>query len=155
MFRRWNRGFFEEFEEEMNRLAEMMRSAENEPLVYGFSMHVGSDGIPHVQHFGNVRPLEPGENARELFTSSMVDEKNSEFIITAEMPGIRKEDIEIKATGSGVEIRAESEGRKYRKSVNTPCPVVPDSAKAKYNNGVLEVTLKLEESTKGKAVKIE
>jgi len=139
----------------MNRLAEMMRSAENEPLVYGFSMHVGSDGIPHVQHFGNVRPLEPGENARELFTSSMVDEKNSEFIITAEMPGIRKEDIEIKATGSGVEIRAESEGRKYRKSVNTPCPVVPDSAKAKYNNGVLEVTLKLEESTKGKAVKIE
>ncbi len=157
MFRRWNRGFFEEFEEEMNRLMDTMHSAENEPLVYGFSMHAGSDGIPHVQHFGNVRPLESGENARELFTSSIIDEKNNEFIITAEMPGIRKEDIKIKATESEVAIKAESEGRKYYKSINTPCPVVPDSAKAKYNNGVLEVTLKLKEAQKpkGKTVKIE
>lgn len=154
MFRGWKRGFFEEFDEEMNRLMEMMHSTESEPLVYGFSMHVGSDGIQHVQHFGNVRPLESGEKARELFTSSIIDEKNNEFIITAEMPGIRKEDIKIKATGSGVVIEAESEGRKYHKSISTPCPVVPDSAKAKYNNGVLEVILKLKES-KGKAVKIE
>lgn len=155
MFRGWKRGFFEEFEEEMNRLVEMMHSAESEPLVYGFSMHVGSDGIQHVQHFGNVSPS--GENARELFTSSIVDEKNNEFIITAEMPGIRKEDIEIKATGSEVVIEAESEGRKYCKSINTPCPVVPDSARAKYNNGVLEVTLRLKEAQKpkGKTVKIE
>lgn len=157
MFRRWNRGFFEEFEEEMNRLMDTMHSAENEPLVYGFSMHVGSDGIPHVQHFGNVRPLEPGENARELFTSSIIDEKNNEFIITAEMPGIRKEDIKIKATESEVAIKAESEGRKYYKSISTPCPVVPDSSKAKYNNGVLEVTLKLKEAQKpkGKTIEIE
>jgi HSP20 family protein len=171
MFRGWRKpekGFFEEFEkeiEEMNQLiGSMMRSTGREPLVYGFSMHVGRDGVPHMEHFGNVRPAhnelnvrEEERNVREPFTSSMIDEKNNEFNITAEMPGIKKEDIELNATENEVVIKADSLGRKYYKCINTPCPVDPDSAKAKYNNGVLEITLKLKETLKpkGKAVKIE
>lgn len=170
MFRRWGRpekGFFDEFEkeiEEMNQLIDsMMRSTGNEPLVYGFSMQVGPDGVPHVRRFGNVRPSgglnvgEPEQNAREPYISSIMDEKNNEFNITAEMPGIRKEDIELGTTENEVTIKADGEGRKYYKSVNTPCPVDPDSAKAKYNNGVLEVTLKFKEThkPKGKTIKIE
>lgn len=174
MFREWRKtekGFFEEFEreiEEMNQLIDrMMHSTGNEPLVYGFSMHVGPDGVPHVKQFGNVRQAGEGQsveelsvdeqNMREPFTSSIIDEKNNELNITAEMPGIRKEDIELKSTENEVVIKADSKGRKYYKSVNTPCPVDPDSARAKYNNGVLEVTLKLKEAPKpeGKTVKIE
>lgn len=170
MFRRWGRpdkGFFDEFEkeiEEMNQLIDrMMRLTDSEPLVYGFSMQVGPDGVPHVRHFGNVSPPEglnvgePEQNAREPYTSSIIDEKNNELNITAEMPGIRKEDIELNTTEHEVAIKADSEGRKYYKSVNTPCPVDPDSAKAKYNNGVLEVTFKLKENLKpkGKVIKIE
>lgn len=171
MFRGWRKpekGFFDEFEreiEEMNQFIDsMMRSIGSEPLVYGFSMQVGPDGVPHVEHFGNARQarnvLNVGEeerNVREPFTSSMIDEKNNQLNITAEMPGIQKEGIELDATENEVIIKADSEGRKYYKSINTPCPVVPDSAKAKYNNGVLEVTLKLKEAQKpkGKTVKIE
>lgn len=174
MFREWRKtekGFFDEFEreiEEMNQLIDrVMRSTGNEPLVYGFSMHVGPDGVPHVKQFGNVRQAGRGQsveelgadeqNMREPFTSSIIDEKNNELNITAEMPGIRKEDIELNATENEVVIKADSKGRKYYKSVNTPCPVDPDSARAKYNNGVLEVTLKLKEAPKpkGKTVKIE
>ena len=157
MFREWRKtekGFFDEFEreiEEMNRLIDrMMRSTGSEPTVYGFSMHVGPDGVPHVKQFGNVGQAGKGnveelsvdgQNVREPFTSSIIDEKNNELNITAEMPGIRKEDIELNATENEVVIKADSKGRKYYKSINTPCPVVPDSAKAKYNNGVLEVTM--------------
>jgi HSP20 family protein len=170
MFRGWKRpekGFFDEFEkeiEEMNHLIDsMMRLTDSEPLVYGFSMQVGPDGVPHVRHFGNVRQPnglnvgEPQQNAREPYISSIMDEKNNELNITAEMPGIRREDIELNATENEVVIKADSEGRKYYKSVNTPCPVDPESAKAKYNNGVLEVTLKFKENhkPKGKTVKIE
>lgn len=167
MFRGWKKpekGFFEEFEkelEEMNELINRMMRSTGEPLVHGFSLRVGADGVPHVEHFGNVMPArveESRENdVREPFTSSIVDEKSNEFNITAEMPGIKKEDIELNATESEVVIKADSEGRKYFKSVNTPCPVEPDSARAKYNNGVLEVTLKLKEfrKPKGKTVKIE
>lgn len=162
MFRDWRnpeKGFFEEIKKEMEEMNElinrMMRSTGNEPLVYGFRLQVGSDGMPHVEHFGNVRPSGV-ETAREPYISSIIDEKNNEFNVTAEMPGIRKEDIEVNATESEVVIRVEGD-RKYSKNVKTPCPVNPDSARAKYNNGVLEVTLKLKEPSrpKGQTVAIE
>jgi HSP20 family protein len=163
MFRGWKRperGFFEEFEKELEDMNEsinrMMRSIGEEPLVYGFSLQVGPDGVPHVQRFGNVMPVVGGENVREPFTTSMIDEKSNEFKITVEMPGIQKEDIEVNATEDEVAIKAEGE-RKYYKKVRTPAPVDPDSAKAKYNNGVLEVTFGLKEPSKpkGKPIKIE
>lgn len=163
-WRKTEKGFFEEFEremEEMNQLIEsMMRSTGSEPLVYGFSVHIGTDGVPHTEHFGNVGPvhsLRGEESVREPFTSSIIDEKNNELNITAEMPGIKKEDIMLDATENEVVIKAQGEGRKYYKSVDTPCPVDTGSAQAKYNNGVLEVTLKLKETPKpeGKTIKIE
>ncbi|VVB95904.1 Small heat shock protein HSP16.5 [uncultured archaeon] len=174
MFEGWRRndkGIFEEFEkqiEEMNELMEkMIRETGKEPMVYGFSMHIGPDGIPHVEQFGNMReedlpqiaglPGSKGQDVREPFASSIIDEKNKELCITAEMPGIRKEDIELNATENHLVIKAESSDRKYFKNIATPSPVNPDSARAKYNNGVLEVTLKLKGSVKpeGKIVKIE
>ena len=167
-WRRTDKGIFEEFEkqiEEMNDLMEkMMRETGKEPLVYGFSMHIGPDGIPHVEQFGNVRQggmeqigLPKGQDVREPFASSIIDEKNKELCITAEMPGIRKEDIELNAAENRLVIKADSNGRKYFKTIAVPAPIDPDSARAKYNNGVLEVTLKLKGSVKpeGKTIKIE
>ncbi len=160
MFRGWKKpekGFFEEFEKELEEMNEMMdsmmRNLGREPQVFGFSMMVGPGGVPQVEHFGNAVPADA---VREPYTSSIIDEKTNELNITADMPGIRKEDIEVSATENEVFIKGEGNGRKYTKSVKTPA-VDPDSSKAKYNNGVLEVTLKLKESPKppGKTVKIE
>ncbi|HEY9246028.1 MAG TPA: Hsp20/alpha crystallin family protein, partial [Candidatus Methanoperedens sp.] len=57
-YRRPDKGFFDEFErqiEEMNQLmTQMMQSMGSEPLVYGFSLQFGPDGIPHIERFGNV-----------------------------------------------------------------------------------------------------
>ncbi len=163
MFREWRKtekGFYNEFErniEEMNEsIKRIMHSLGEEPLVYGFSLQVGPDGVPHIEHFGNIKPIGRGESVREPFISSIIDEKNNELNITVEMPGIRKEDIEINATENEITIRADGE-RKYYKNIETTSPVEPDSAKAKYNNGILEITLKLKELSKpkGKTVKIE
>ncbi len=153
MFREWRRSekLFDEIEKMIEEMDAHMRSHASEPFVYGFSMHVGADGMPHMEHFGNVGVPE----RREPFISSMIDDKSSELKITAEMPGIQKKDIEVDATEDEVIIRAEGEKR-YYKSVKTPCVIDPESAKAKYNNGVLEVTLELKEpKPKGKKVKIE
>ncbi len=171
MFEEWrktDKGIFEEFEkqiEEMNELMEkMMHEAGKEPLVYGFSMHIGPDGIPHVEQFGNAKPeslpqigLPKEQDVREPFASSIIDEKNKKLCITVEMPGVGKEDIELSATESQLAIKAESRDRKYFKTVASPVPVDTGSARAKYNNGVLEVTLKLKDKIKpeGKTVKIE
>ena len=170
MFKEWRKsekGFFGDFErefEEMNELMNRIMHSTGKPGVFGFSMRVGPDGVPHVEHFGNTRPQgnemdvrETGQDVREPFTSSIIDEKNKELCITAEMPGIRKEDIELNATENQLVIKAESSDRKYFKAITTPAPVDPDSARAKYNNGVLEVTLKLKGGSKPerKTVKIE
>jgi HSP20 family protein len=164
MFKDWKRtdkGFFNEFEKEMEQINDlmnhMMQSIGKEPQVYGFSMQVGPDGIPHIERFGNVAPLGKDSDVREPFTSSMIDEKNNEFNITAEMPGINKEDIELNATENEVVIKANSAARKYYKLIPATSPIDPESASAKYNNGVLEVTLKFKESKKpqGKNIKIE
>ena len=162
MFRDWRKtdtGFFEELEKEFEQMNElmnrMMTSLGKEPQVYGFSVQVGPEGIPHVERFGNVLPVGKDHDLREPFATSIINEKDNEFNITAEMPGVNKEDIEVNATESEVVLKAESNGRKYYRSIAAPSPVDPDSAKAKYNNGVLEVTLRLKESGKPKGKKID
>jgi HSP20 family protein len=160
-WRKIEKGFFNEFEkerEQMNDLVNrMMQSMGKEPQVYGFSMQVGPDGIPHVERFGNVIPVGKDRDVREPFTSSLVDEKKNELNITAEMPGINKEDIELNATENEIIIKADSNARKYYKFIKTPGPIDTDSAAAKYNNGVLEVTFKFKDMKKpdGKPIKIE
>ncbi|MFQ6072775.1 MAG: archaeal heat shock protein Hsp20 [Methanosarcinales archaeon] len=156
---------FEEFDRMIDRMMRAVRTwaptaKPGEPLVYGFSLEVGPDGIPHFEQFGNVRPTTGGilgEGGREPYTSTFVDEDKNEFNITAEMPGINKEDLSVNVTEKTVELMAESKDRKYYKEIRIPVAVDPDSAKAKYNNGVLEVTLKLKEAAKpkGKSIKIE
>jgi len=160
-WRKTEKGFFTEFEKEIEQMNElinrMVQSIGKEPQVYGFSMHVGPDGIPHMERFGNVMPVGKDRDVREPFTSSLVDEKNNELNVTAEMPGINKEDIELNATENEVVIKADSKARKYYKFIKTPGPIDPDSAAAKYNNGVLEVTFKFKNARKPdrKSIKIE
>ncbi len=163
MFKGWKRpdhGFFDEIErqfEEMDKLmTQMVQSMGREPLVYGFSLQVSPDGIPHVERFGNVRPMDVSGNVREPFISSILDDKNMELKITAEMPGIQKEEIQVNAAEDEITIKADGE-RKYYKNLKAPSLIDPDSAKAKYNNGVLEVTFKLKEPVKqkGRTIKIE
>jgi|SRR5659263_10238 len=160
-WRKTEKGFFNEFEKEIEQMNDlvnrMMQSMGKEPQVYGFSMQVGPDGIPHVERFGNVIPVGKDKDVREPFTSVLINEKNNEINITAEMPGIAKEDIELNATEKEVIIKADSNGRKYYKFIKTQVPVDPDSAAAKYNNGVLEVTFKFKDEKKPdvKSIKIE
>ena len=159
-WRKTEKGFFTEFEKEIEQMNElvnrMMQSMGKEPQVYGFSMQVGPDGIPHLERFGNVTPVGKDRDVREPFTSSLVDEKKNELNITAEMPGINKEDIELNATEKEIIIKADSNARKYYKFIKTPGPIDPDSAAAKYNNGVLEITFKFKDMKKqeGKPIKI-
>ena len=85
-----------------------------------------------------------------------VQETDKEVIVTAELPGVSKEDIKINATENSVEISAERNDRKYRRVVALDAEVDPSTAKAKYNNGVLEIKFKLKSKPrKGVNIKVE
>ncbi len=119
----------EEFER-MRRMMDMMlqRAMEGdmklgEPMVYGFSMRVGPDGKPIIQQFGNTMPRRIGEGkevsegfAREPLTDIM--ESDDKITITAELPGVSKEDIDLRVDRDSVTIRAERKHETERKGRN-------------------------------------
>ena len=158
----------EEFER-MKRIMDMMmhRAMEGdmrigEPMVYGFSMRVGPDGKPVIQQFGNTIPKKLGESkemsegfAREPLTDIM--ESDDSITITAELPGVSKEDIDLTVTKDTLTIKVDTASRKYYKEIPLSADIDEKNVKATYNNGVLDITLKkLKRSQpEGKKVRIE
>ena len=184
---------FRDFDEQFRRMRAHMNSMmenaaqgelrspqEGGPHVYGWSMRVGPDGVPHVQTFGNVRdpamragraipgkcgisnveemagpggrPFGPG--VREPLTDICAGDGN--ITVTAEMPGIEKEDIDLETGDDFLIIKVDKGDRRYYKELELPSKVVPGSARASYNNGVLEITMqKAAGGKKGTRVRIE
>ena len=121
--------------------------------VYGLTLKFDREGRPLIEEFGNVSPygvsgyMEPVTDVIEKFDSVSV---------IVELPGVGKEDIDLRASVESVFISVDTPFRRYNKDVRLSCRVVPESTIAKYNNGVLEVTLKrVEEGPAGRRVKIQ
>ncbi|MEM1776413.1 MAG: archaeal heat shock protein Hsp20, partial [Nitrososphaerota archaeon] len=108
--------------------------------------------------FGNIRPRGRPEIVELTETREpLVDvfEEDDTVKVVAEVPGVEKEDINLNATEDMLIISVKTPQRKYYKEVELPAKVDPNSAKASYKNGVLEVTLKKKEGVKEeKGVKI-
>ena len=141
------------------------------PIVYGYSMTIGPDGKPHVREFGNVKSL--NNNAVKKIgtqpdTVSQISAEREPLVdvnmtdkevkVVVEMPGIRKEDIKIKAYDSQVEVTTSKDAqRKYHKNIELPELAEVETARSAYNNGILEITFDKKKVTKpaGKEIKIE
>jgi HSP20 family protein len=63
------------------------------------------------------------------------------------MPGVEKEDIKVEATEDSAVVTAERDSRKYRAEIHLKAQVQPDSGKAEYRNGVLEISFSLRDKT--------
>lgn len=143
------------FEEELERaLEEAARSGEVRvqrfgPYVYGFSITIGPDGKPVIREFGNVKRGIAGPQVKEEEFEPLVDvlEEDDTITVVAELPGASKDKIKVKVGEDYVEIRA-SNGKKYYKRVRLPAKVKPETAKASFNNGVLEVVIEKKEKKK-------
>ena len=191
----FNRDAFSDFDDihkEMNRMFDVFNDISNNapkelvreyetkeggkvrevgPIVYGYSMTIGSDGKPHVREFGNIKSLNDSsvkkigtqpENISQISAERepLVDVNltDKEVKVVVEMPGIRKEDIKIKAYDSQVEVTTSKDAqRKYHKNIELPELAEIETARSAYNNGILEITFDKKKVTKpaGKEIKIE
>lgn len=128
----------------------------SQPIVWGYSVNVGPDGVPHVQQFGNAgvgqQALEEGW--REPFTTSVVDAENNVVRITAELPGITKDQLSVEVLPQSVRIEANGTERKYRTEVPCNVELEANSAEADYNNGILGITVRLAKPLKPKGHKV-
>lgn len=86
-----------------------------------------------------------------------VVERGDGYQVQASLPGVRPEDIQVEVLGETLTIRAESKREEERetggyllqerrfgalqRSVTLPAPVDPDAVEARYEHGVLTLTL--------------
>jgi HSP20 family protein len=100
-----------------------------------------------------------------------VIDRDNEVVVKAEVPGVKKEDLEISVTGDLFTIKGqtrreekEEKGDYYRsevsqgsfsRTVTLPATVDEAGAKAQLKDGMLEVTLPKTEKSKKRAIKID
>jgi len=100
-----------------------------------------------------------------------IEETDKEVIVKFEIPGVDKKDIQLNVTEDKIEVRVEKkqeariekkgfyrEERNYRgfyRAMTLPSNVIPEKAKAKYKDGILEVIMPKSENKKRSKIEIE
>jgi HSP20 family protein len=128
------------------------------PIVYGYSVTIGPDGKSKIKEFGNVKPsgrqLIDQSGAREPLVDMAYNEKDGTVTITAEMPGVSKDDIKVNVSETNVSIHAEKGTKKYHAEIPLEYKLDDKTTKATYANGILELRMKAKEPPKQKGTEI-
>lgn len=108
--------------------------------MYGFTMNLGMGN--KIEEFGNISREENKIMIKES-RDPMVDlfEEEEEIRIIIEIPGVEREDIQIKVEDSLFLLKAARGDYKYKKEIILSRPVQKESVSSKYKNGLLTVTL--------------
>ena len=162
--------FFDQIEKEFSEAEEMLNrvfkkvaesgadGSNTQPYFYGYQITVGTDGKPHIREFGNVRPSQKGlieqSEVRQPLVDTSINEKENTMIITAEMPGITKDDVKVTMEQGLVKIHAEKGNKKYHTELPVDKELDEDTTKASYINGVLELRIQFKKSLKPKSKEI-
>src|SRR5437870_8073696 len=140
---------FEEMEKEIEEAVrhgfEGGRKVFSRPFVAGISMGMGPEGKPTIQIFGND-PLS-SEGFRSPIHEQVIDDTAKTLRVIAELPGVEKDNIEIAASEDRVSIKAEKGARKYRSDFTLKREVDPQSGKAEYKNGILDLLFLIKDKT--------
>ncbi|HOO97583.1 MAG TPA: Hsp20/alpha crystallin family protein [Caldisericia bacterium] len=112
-----------------------------------------------------------GENGNAWRPSLDVSETNDSYVVKAEVPGVLSGDIDIEVhddvltvTGERKEEKVDEkeEGHvkeifygKFSRSIRLPMPIEVDDVKAKFENGILKVTLPKSEKVKPRKIAID
>jgi len=104
------------------------------------------------------------------YPSVDVEETKDNVIITAELPGMKKKEINITVGENALTIsgekkrekeekgrtfyRAERSYGKFERTIPLPCEVEPNKANARFENGVLTINLPKSEKAKPKEISV-
>lgn len=121
-------------------------------------------------HFGSLLPRLRSE-ADIVAPAVDIYEEGDDLVLKADLPGLKKEDIEVKVTDDFIVISGEKKKEekveeknyyRYERSYGSfsrtfrlPIDVQTDKAKAKFENGVLEIRIPKTEEAKSKERKLQ
>jgi len=99
-----------------------------------------------------------------------VIEKDDKYVVKAELPGVKEEDVEVSVTGDMLTISGEKEEEmeeerrgyyysessygSFSRSITIPSTVDPGKIEANYDKGILEITLPKAAEVKPKKIKV-
>ena len=138
--------YFEDFEKDIEEAVKQSIFGEGNPtrpFVAGFSFNLGPDNKPSVQIFGD-NPVKR-DGFRSPISEQVVDNDAGVLRLILEMPGVEKEDINAEATEDSLVVTAERGEKRYRSELSLKAQVRPDSGRAEYRNGMLEISFSLKD----------
>jgi HSP20 family protein len=118
-----------------------------------------------------VQPRARGEGGASTLALDLRETPDS-FVVTAAIPGVRPEDVDINILGDTLQISGRhreereekgEEGRwllrerrtgSFERMVRLPCAVKPGSAEAEFKDGILTVTLPKAEEAKPRSIPV-
>ena len=83
-----------------------------------------------------------------------VEDRDTEIVLSADLPGVEKKDIELKVDNHSIAFSAKTEERNYDYGQSFDFELDSDNVKATFVNGVLDVVVKKSEGTQGKTINI-
>ncbi|MFB6216855.1 MAG: Hsp20/alpha crystallin family protein, partial [Candidatus Aenigmatarchaeota archaeon] len=123
--------------------------------------------IPMAERFGNREDPSWDIDRKCLDPLVQIRENEDEIIVTADLPCVEKDDIDVSVEEGSLKIKAQTKEdlqfekwggvhrrvkfNSFRKNIKLPSQVDPKEAEAKFVDGVLEVRLKKKE---GKQIEI-
>jgi len=124
---------------------------------------------PFPSLFGRDRWLPSRPLSVRIPSLDVYEEKDS-VVVKAELPGLKKEDVEVNLAGENLTIKGEKKEDKevkeddyYRRersygsflrTIALPCEVKSDEIKASFKDGVLEVRMPKTEEAKKKSISV-
>ena len=88
------------------------------------------------------------------FPAVSVTEENGDTRISAEIPGVKPEDVKVSVESSTLTIEGQKTGFTFKRSFTLPSTVDAENIKANYEHGVLSVTLPKAEKAKARLIPV-
>ena len=107
---------------------------------------------------------------QDVYPLINIYEKNEDFVLVAELPGVKKEDLKVEVKGDTIRLageqtvdygkdssphRIERGCSKFDRTLKLPVKVEADKVKAEYKDGLLVISLVRAESDKPKQITIQ
>lgn len=128
-----------------------------------------SDAVNSLLRESFVRPGAGMSGGLAALPLDVVENEN-EFVVRASLPGIKPEDVQITVHGDTLTIRGEQKAEEekkgetwhlrerrlgaFQRSLALNTPIDPDKADAKFEHGVLTLTLPKSERAKPRQIKV-
>jgi HSP20 family protein len=118
---------------------------------------------------GIGRPLGLRSVPRGTFPAINVYEQGDAVVVTAEVPGVKPDELELTVLGDSVALkgerreelsnntrlyRRERAGGAFSRTVTLPASIDPDSVRAEYRDGILRIHMAKAEQAKARKIEI-